>query len=451
MRRALLGIALLLLLIGIGGCRFVGINPLQAPEPAAPPPVFSEPTSTPSPPPAATQPVGIGASAPISRPHPLELVLWTSESGANLEQVRRHTAAFSMLSGIPISVVPQSTASIRANLLAAQLVGQDIPDLIWADQDVLGELLLDRQIQPAPLPTDLNSFALPARVGATAEGQLWGVPLLMYDTMLLLHNRQLSSQPPATSDDLIRFSRAIATPADADPRGIGARWQAARWLLPWLNGFGGSPTSPDGQQPTLDTPAMERSLNLLRELLSAAAPPTDNFDTAQSRFLAGEVGFLLDGDWNLSSYQQSPLGGDLGIAQMPIVPATGRIAAATVDTAYLMVLQGVSETKVARSRELAAYLTTPQIQVELAQRMQRAPAVLAASTSPLIQNDPLLAQISTQAQAGLGIPPTRAYRCAIAAIEIQLPLLQSSDTPAREIAAAMQRQASQCLARGGSS
>lgn len=448
---------LLLLLPLLSACGWLGSNPLQAPEPPPRPPVFSEPTNTPPPaasptPPApnATLPASIGATAPLTGTPALELVLWTTETGGNLEQVRRHSASFSLLAGVSITVVAQTNGGIRANLLAAQLVGQGVPDLIWADQDVLGELLIDRQIQPAPLPTDLNSFALPARVGATAEGQLWGVPLLMYDTMLLLHNRQLSDTPPATSDDLIRLSRAIATPADAPPRGIVARWQAARWLLPWLNGFGGSPTSPDGQQPTLDTEPMANSLNLLRELVQAAPAP-DDFDTGQSRFLAGEIGFLLDGDWSLSSYQQSQLAADLGIAQMPTVPATGRLAAATVDTAYLMVLQDVSATGVARSREFAAYLTTPQIQAELAQSMVRAPAVLAASTNPLIQNDPLLALLSAQAQAGLGIPPTRAYRCAMVAIETQLPLISNSDMPADEIAAAMQRQANQCVVTAGAS
>ncbi len=452
-------LGLLLVLVWLGGCASLGLPPLQAPEPPTRPPVFSAPTVTAEPRPTATPPpaeslpitpplTNTGGIAPLPVPAPLRMVLWTTERDAQLELLRRHATTFSNVAGIELEVVPQPAASLRANLLAARLADQGVPDMIWGDQQVLAELLIDRQLQPAPLPTALDSFALAARVGATADGQLWGVPILMHHTMLLLHNRRLSDVPPATSDDLIRLSRAIPPAADGDQRGLVARWAAARWLLPFLNGFGDSPTTPDGTRPTLDTPAMASSLNLLREL-AQAAPRDDAFDVGQSRFLAGEIGFLLEGDWALDPYLQSDLAPDLGIAQMPVIPATGRMAAGTVDTLYLMVLHGISETTLARSREFAAYLTSAQVQVELAQGMRRAPAVLAAHTAAELRGDPVLTLILDQSGQALGMPPTRAYRCAMVAIDTQLPLITNGDMPATEIAAAMQRQADRCVAGGG--
>ncbi len=451
-------VGVLLVIVWLGGCVSFDVPLWQAPEPPPRPPAFSAPTITAVPhPPSTPLPTTVlpvlppltntGGIAPLPAPAPLRMVLWTTERDAQLELLRHHATTFSNLAGIELEVVPQSATGLRANVLAARLADQDVPDLIWGDQHVLAELLLDRQLQPAPLPTTLDSFALAARVGATADGQIWGVPLLMHHTMLLLYNRRLSDVPPDTSDDLIRMSREIAPTADGDPRGLVARWAAARWLLPFLNGFGGSPTTPDGMRPTLDTPAMASSLNLLREL-AQAAPRDDTFDAGQSRFLAGDIGFVLEGDWALDPYLQSELAPDLGIAQMPVIPATGRMAAGTVDTLYLMVLNGISETKLARSREFAAYLTSTQVQVDLAYGMRRVPAVLAAHTAAELRGDPVLTLILDQSAHALGMPPTRAYRCASVAIDTQLPLIMNGDMPATEIAAAMQRQAERCVAGG---
>ncbi|NJO07112.1 MAG: extracellular solute-binding protein [Chloroflexaceae bacterium] len=398
-----------------------------------------------SPPTTANQPTAVSANPltlpPTPTPEPLPLTLWVAEEGAAFERVQQLAAEYGAASNLAIAVVPKRAAALRADLLAAQLIGVGLPDMIWADQDVLAELLIDGQLQPTATldPAQVVSAAL---TGATADGHLWGVPLLLDNFLLLLYNRQLIGQPPTNSDDLIIASRGTQ---QGNRFGIAANWTAARWAVPWLAGFGGALTTPDGNQPTLNTPQMISTLNLLRELQRAAPPAETTTTSPLEPFAAGNVAMALDGTWALSVYQQAPVAPDLGVAPLPRVSATGQPAATLVDVTYLLLPATLEGELLAAVQGFAAYLSMPPIQAQLARDLQRAPALRASLTDQLLTDDPLLMALATQAEAAISVPPTRGTRCALAAIDTQLPLLTEGQMPAEEIATVMQRQADGCI------
>jgi ABC-type glycerol-3-phosphate transport system substrate-binding protein len=407
---------------------------IAAPSATAAPTVSLTPTLTTRPP--TPRPVTT-TGAPT-----MTLTLWTNEQGESLTLVRTLAAEFAQQASISITVEARPRDSLRLSLLAAELADEPPPALIWGSHNDLAELLLDERIQSIG-PAAQASHVLPALVtSASAQGRLWGEPLAATESLLLLANGTLAPQMPATTDELIAQSRAVQAPERA---GIVAAWDEARWLLAWLNGYGGAPTTPDGTRPTLNTPQMRSALNLLLELVQAA--PDEQFDYASARayFTSQQAAFMVDGTWALPDYRNPVLALNLQIAPMPRVPATGRRAAPALGGTYLMYHRTLSGEELRQARAFGGYLQQPEIQIRLARALQRPPALRAVLAAPPIAGDAQLVAASAQAAEAIGLPPTQALRCALQSIETRLGPLLAGEIDQQTAAEEMQQQAEQCL------
>lgn len=405
----------------------------------------------PSPTPASSQPTV--SAAPLATPPgasepPPALTLWVAEDEPALLAVRDLAERFAEDAGVALEVVARPPDGLRLSLATAELTGDPLPDLLWADGETLAGLIVDGRIQPLAsdlLPPD----TLPAlRTAATAEGATWGMPVAAHGALLLLHNRALAPGPPATSDALIVAARAAES---AEVAGLVMAWDEARWLLPWLHAFGGAPTSLDGLTVTLDTPAMTPTLNLLRELYTASDPDGDGYGRGRRIFAQGYAAYAIDGDWSLEAYRAVSDTLDLGIAPLPVVPATDRPAAPVLGGTYLMLARELEDEGLDQGRAFAAYLAEPANQLRLAEALGRLPATTGALSSAKgpWATDPALAGAAALAAAAPGLPPTAAARCALYGIDVWLPSLYRGVIPAADLPARMQREAEACLVRSG--
>jgi ABC-type glycerol-3-phosphate transport system substrate-binding protein len=416
--------------------------------PGAVAPTAEAPASTATSDPTTATPAPSPTTAPPTpTPLPDRLSLWTSEQGAALDLVRELAAEFSTQSdqNVMIDVLPQHPDNLRVALLAAQATGDPLPDLIWGSEDDLAELLLDGQLQPAAEVFARDDF-LPALLeSGSRDNTLWGVPLSGQNILLLLYHRGVGAAPPPTTDELIVRSRAFAS---NDTAGIVAAWNEGRWLLAWLNGFGGWITSPDGTAPTLDTPQMVAALNLWRELRAAAPAEQRDYAGGSEVFRVGQAAYAIDGEWSLPTYQAADAPVEPGIAPMPRVPATDRTAAAIIGGSYLLFPQELADNDVAYARDFAAFLTTPDVQTRMATTLQRLPATLEALDTAAVGSDEWLAAAAAQVKDMRGLPPTRASRCALLAINGGLYDLLSDAPPSLDdVPQQMQQDAEICLDR----
>ncbi len=409
----------------------------------APPPA---PTASPAPTRAAPQPVPAASPSPplpTPTPAPRPLALWVAEEGPALEGVRVLARDFTAETGTPLEVVARPADGLRLSLATSALVGDPLPDLLWGDQELLAGLLADGQVQPpgVVMPDDTLPALLTA---ATADGRLWGVPLAVRHSLLLFYNRALASDAPITSDALITRSRAAAT---KDVAGLVMAWDEARWLLPWLYAFGGAPLAPDGQTISLDTPEMVAALGLLRELYVAAPTNGAGYQRGQRLFAQGYAAFAIDGEWVLPRYRQISPTLDLGIAPLPVVPATGRPAPGLLGGSYLLFQRDLAGKEVERARAFARWLLEPATQARIPAVLERLPARAGALEAANVTADPLLAAMAAGATAAPGLPPTPAARCLLYAIDGWLPHLLDGALNQAAAAAAMQAEAEQCLRR----
>jgi arabinogalactan oligomer / maltooligosaccharide transport system substrate-binding protein len=436
MGRSLRRIARLLLLL----CLLAACSPAPAPGPAeivTPPP--ARPTPLPTPRPTAPPPITV---IPQPTAPPGALVLWAPMEGPQLEALRRLIADLSQPLGVEVQVVGKSPDGLHADLGAAALTGLALPDLLWGTQDDLGIVQRQGLLQPAADGLDEGAFIPAVIAGATLEGQRWGTPLAAQGSLFLLYNRRLVERPPHTSDELIAAARAQT---GGGRYGLVAGWAEPRWLAAWLAGVGGSALGPDGA-PTLDTPQMLAALNLLKELRTSGPPPPSTYTDGVRLFAQGQAAFAIDGDWSLESYREYTDTLDLGIAPMPVVPATGRVAAPPLGGIYMMYGKSLDGARLERARALGAALAQPAAQARLAHDLGLLPALRTALTDSALRDNSALATAAAQTEGAAGLPPTKALRCAWSAIGAELPPVLLGDVQQEDAGRLMQASAENCMA-----
>ena len=153
------------------------------------------------------------------------------------------------------------------------------------------------------------------------------LPLVTGDALMLYYNKSLIDQGtvPVDIDELFAFD-------PANPPTGAAAWLAypeshAYWLVPWLEGLGGSLVDANGD-PNLDTSQMIEALEFvsnstLRNLM--IDDPNDDgwidYIEADEAFVSGDVAMMINGDWP-RGYYEDELGADLGVAILPQLTTT---------------------------------------------------------------------------------------------------------------------------------
>ncbi len=434
---------MLFLSLFITACSMPAVPPVATPSPEPDP-------ATPTVPAPTDQAVQVNTTPsvaqPTATPEPLRLIIWTTENAAGLDLLRALSDEYADAHDIIIEVIAKTPTALRVDMIANELAQDLPPDLIWGDQDDLAGLLIDGQLQPVNLPLEAEQFIPAVIASATHDAQVWGQPIVAQDYLLLLYNRAFIQQPPATTDELIVQARGVPDPAV----GIVAGWSEAHWLLAWLNGYGGAATTPDGMQPTLNTPQMIDALNLVRELRAAAPPDQRTYADASQLFSTGQVAFAIDGDWSLPVYRNEQPGLDIldiGVAPMPRIPATNRLAAPPMGATYVMFHALLSPDKQAQAYAFADFLSQPETQLRVALSLRRLPVLRSDLQNPQISADPDLAAAVAQADAASGLPPTRALSCALRAINLYLPGFLDNQTDQAQTAQSMQQSADECLSK----
>jgi ABC-type glycerol-3-phosphate transport system substrate-binding protein len=337
---------------------------------------------------------------------------------------------------LDITIVPRNPDGLLLSLATDQMLGLPPPDLIWANQEALVGLLADNAL--APLNVDLPLDVLPGlQAIAQTDTTLWGAPITAQDMLLLLY--QPDRIPPATTTELVTLTQAARTPERA---GFVQGWGAARWLAPWLYAAGGAFTTPNGTQPTLDTPAMTATLTLLRDLYRAAPRNGDSYAHGQRLLVQGMAAYAIDGDWAWSTYQTISDTFQIGIAPLPTF--AGAPARPLIGGSLLMRHRDGQAT----TDDITALLTVlyqPEVQLRLSAALGRLPALGSLLSDPSIQSNPRRAVAAAHAATAPGLPPTPAARCAVFGIESYLYNATTAELPLNDIPAKMQQAALTCL------
>jgi maltose-binding protein MalE len=427
---------LLLALMLLGACDMVRT---PQPPPSAIPTATPRPTPAP-PPPTEAPPI---TALPQPTPEPSALSVWAVGTEAQADALQRVSEGAAAQAGVDVHVTVKSPDTLQADVRSNALAGLPQPDLFWGSQEDLGLLQRDELITTATDGQSTDAF-IPATVAAaTLDGQRWGTPLAADGFLLLLYNKKIAAAAPQTTDALIVASRDIKNSGKV---GLVSAWAEPRWFVAWLTGTGGALVGPYGA-PTLDTPQVIAALNMLKELRVGGPSTPSTYDDGVALFTQGGAAFNIDGNWAIDDYRQYTDTLDLGVARMPLVPGTGRIAAPPLNGVYLMYGKDLTATRRPKAAMLMNALLAPAGQAALARELHMLPAKTSALGDEAVQSDPVLSKAAAQLDGAVGLPATKGVRCAFRVLAVALPEVLLGEWTPEQATEHMQTDATACVSK----
>ena len=328
--------------------------------------------------------------------------LWTQEGEADgaLQFVESLAEEFMAANpGVTIEVVNKGTEALREDFQVASLSGEP-PELLWTVNDHAGPFVTAGLIQPVGGYYDQDDFVESVAI----DGEVWGVPVSTGNHLMLFYNRSLLAEAPENTDEFIEVAQEL-TDEGADEWGFVYNSTEPFWLVPWLEGFGGTVFAEDGVTPTLDTPAMVDTLQFLYDLefTYGVIPPELDYAVAEALFLEGQAAMIINGDWTLGNYV-TQLGDDLGIARIPRVSETGEWPKPYTSGKYFMIAEDVEGATLELVGRFIDFATSEAQQLRMAEELTRLPARLSVLESDVIAEDPVFAASARQVAVGVPMP-----------------------------------------------
>jgi arabinogalactan oligomer/maltooligosaccharide transport system substrate-binding protein len=407
--------------------------------PPASPPVSPTPGEEPSAVPAEPSPTALSG--------PITITYWeddTDEGGVVLDEL---AARFmSENPGIQVRRVHFSTEDLRQQYRVAVQEGNP-PELVRGAGELagpFGELQLVRPLQGIVPQSLLDRFFPGALMGATINGRLWGVPDNYGNQLMLIYNKELVQSVPGNTDAWIAQLKALTNP-DLGRYGLAYDLKDPFWLIPWLGGFGGWLLDDTGR-PALATEAMINALQFVQDLkfVHQVVPPDVNFNSAYEMFRSGKAAYVIDGAWNLDSYEGAGI--DIGVTALPRVSKTGLFPSPLTLGKYWFISKDTKGPQLDAAVQFMDFMTSAAVQETWAAETGRLPSNTQAAGSEVITQDPIKFGEVDQLRRSRGLQSLPEIYCAWSAMRVPLAAVMDGTMAPDAAAEAMQGEAERCVA-----
>ena len=339
-----------------------------------------------------------------------QVVIWEQMDPREQAVLEEHIEAFRLahpeFSHLRISHANYNTEDLRTQFQTAALAYGG-PNLVYGPSDQIGPFVvmglvlpLDEVLAPAELAR-FDPSGLP-----TLEGHVWGLPDQVGNHLTLVANRAHVDTIPADTDAWLRQLRRIAADAHSDgrPEVYGVVFDRVEpfFLVPWLGGFGGW-VMDDQANPTLDTAAMAGALAFLKQLKDEGLMPRESdYQLADTLFKEGRAAYIVNGPWSWDGYREAGIEIELGL--LPRVSSTGLWPTPMTAAKCYSINRYTDPRTMDATVALLRWLTSAEVQANLARRLAVLPGDLAVRQDPQLIADPLLAASRRQVEKGRIMP-----------------------------------------------
>jgi maltose-binding protein MalE len=369
----------------------------------------------------------------ISTGDVVEISLWDQEESENTKVMDDWIARFTTAHP-NIRIVRQTypNEDLRTKFTTAATAGQ-AAELVWGPNDIAGVFATAKLIQPAEGFVDVTKFTPAAAEPVRLKGSVMGVPVTYGNHLVLFFNKNLVSSAPATTAELIEAAKAH-TDAKNNKFGLVFFQNEPFWLIPFVGAFGGWPLSVDADgtaRVELNTDAMKNALAYVYKLKTndQIIPKECDYDCAKGLFLEGKAAFTINGDWSVKEFQ-AKLGDQLGIAPLPVLSETNRPMTPMVSGRYVFINAQIPASKTEAVRTFLNYLISRDVQVEVAERLNRIPATSESLNDPRIVSLKSIQPLIAAAANGRPMPAQTEMRAAWDAMRpVQQKVMSGDLTP----------------------
>lgn len=328
-----------------------------------------------------------------SKKKDVTLTVWHQYLPDTEKQLVNSFNAFTKQTGIKLKFEKQEDID---NKIEVGAQSGKLPDIIIRSNDLVGKLSVMGAIEPLDTlisKSDLKDTMKTAVDGFTYKGKLYGAPGHL-ETVTLIYNRDLISEPPKTMDELLQKAKELSKNGNLG------------FLIPPKDSYFNSCffnssnkqkfLTKDGKA-ALNTPENIESLKYLQSLSENYPKDLDN-QMVSKLFDDKKAAMMISGPWEISKLKDLKI--NYGLALIPIASSTGKPAAPFVS------VQGMMITTACKDKEAAAKVLKYYLSSNVAMAYFKAGGYMPSNntiyTKPEVKSDKDL--ISFKSQAEVGVP-----------------------------------------------
>lgn len=314
-----------------------------------------------------------------------KVVIWSYLTKPEVGVLQHEAALWAKKTGNQAQVIYEPGTNFQQFATAARS-GKGPNAVFGIPDDNLGTFYTAGLLAKVPSGTIKTSNYPTSALNATEyNGVQYAVPLDL-ETYALFYNKKLVPKPPSTFTQLIQDAKKL----DAKSGQYGFQYDINNFYYSYafIAGFGGyvfqnKHGKLDPSNIGLDNQGAIKGLAYIRSFVTNGLMPSDiTGNIAVSNFSAGKLGMIIDGPWDISTYEKAHV--NFGIEALPTLP-NGRHPASFFGTqaAFVSAVGSSHEQKLAWS--LTKYLVS-HTTVGLLRTGNRIPALSSAQPAAIKAN-----------------------------------------------------------------
>ena len=334
--------------------------------------------------------------------------------------------------------------ALRDQFQTASLAGA-APEVVRVPNDFAGPFSELEIVAPVSDLFDeafLAQFFPGALDPAVVKGTLWGVPDNYGNHLMLIYNKSLIAEPPATFEELVTKAKELTT---GDIQGFAYNLNEPYWGAGFYGAFGGWPLD-ETDAPQFNNESFINYLKFVAQLKADGVVPQEcDYACADTLMKDGKAAMIINGDWSLGDYTTA-LGENMGVAPVPSING-GNYTEMTAGKYFMTSIATVDDpAKKEAVQKFITFMTSPEVQKMWLDQFKRLPSNTEVAKDPSIASDAVLAGSMAALSNGRGQPAAAQMRCAWDAWRPNLEGVMAGTLTAEDAAAAAQTSADECVA-----
>lgn len=334
--------------------------------------------------------------------------------------------------------------ALRDQFQTASLAGA-APEVVRVPNDFAGPFSELEIVTPVSALFDeafLAQFFPGALDPAVVKGTLWGVPDNYGNHLMLIYNKSLIAEPPATFEELVTKAKELTT---GDVQGFAYNLNEPYWGAGFYGAFGGWPLD-ENDAPQFNNESFINYLKFVAQLHTDGVVPQEcDYACADTLMKDGKAAMIINGDWSLGDYTKA-LGENMGVAPVPSING-GNYTEMTAGKYFMTSVAAVDDpAKKEAVQKFITYMTSAEVQKMWLDQFKRLPSNTEVAKDPSIASDAVLAGSMAALSNGRGQPAAAQMRCAWDAWRPNLEGVMAGTLTAEDAAAAAQTSADECVA-----
>lgn len=285
---------------------------------------------------------------------------------------------------------------------ALKLSGNDVnsaPDMYFFAHDKIGTFAEMGILAPITdfVKPETTKDLIPMTVTAgTYKDKVYQMPVY-FETLLFMYNKDLMTEVPKTTDDLLTFMKANTSDGKY---GFIEQHSTAYYIGAWLHAFGGYIIDPATAKPGLNLKETTDAITYHKQFADLM-PADGDWNTVTTLFKEGKAASTINGPWFVPDAKAAGI--NLGVAPLPVVNSVNKALSPFSG------VQGVSVLKVAEKKKAAVtavleQLAKPDLGIELAKISGCAPANSKCYENADVSSNEIVMALKTAAENATPMP-----------------------------------------------